>query len=190
MAMPITHRRFTVDEYHRMAEAGILTEDDRVELLDGEIVAMTPIGSRHAGCVNRLNRLFARVPGDAVLVSIQNPVILNQYWEPEPDVAVLRFRSDGYATAHPRPRDVLLLVEVADSSTQTDRQVKLAGYAAAGIPEVWIVDLTSDAIEVYREPEGEHYADRQILGREAPLTALNVPEMSVRVSDVLGSVPR
>jgi len=186
MAMPLLHHRFTVDEYHRMAEVGILTEDDRVELLDGQIVAMTPIGPPHAGCVTRLTRLLTRALGDAATVSIQNPVVLGAHWEPEPDVAVLAFRADGYAARHPGPRDVLLLIEVVDSSTHIDRRLKLPAYAAAGIPEAWLADLPADRIEVHRDPTPQGYAAVRIAERGDTVTPLALEGVSLRVDDVLG----
>ena len=187
MAMPITHRRFTVDEYHRMAEAGILTEDDRVELLDGEIVAMTPIGKRHAGIVARLERLLHHSIGDNAIVWGQNPIRLDRYGEPEPDVTLLKERTDFYTDRPPRPDDVLLLIEVADTSLRYDRGSKLRAYARARIPEVWIVDLTTDRVEVYREPRDDRYTDRQVAGRHATLAPVNVRAVRVRVSEIFGS---
>jgi Uma2 family endonuclease len=141
MGVQLARRLFTVAEYHKMAEAGILSEDDRVELLEGEIVAMSPIGSRHAGLVNRLNRLFSQRAGDQVVVSVQNPVRLGGYSEPQPDLALLRPRADFYTSSHPGPEDVLLAVEVAETSAAVDREVKVPLYARFGVPEVWLVDL-------------------------------------------------
>src|SRR6266571_3346407 len=181
MVMPLAHRRFTVDEYHRMAETGILAEDDRVELLDGEIVEMSPIGPRHAATVMRLDHLFNRLVGDRAFVSPQNPVRLDRYSEPEPDIAPVRPRADFYAAEHPSPRDTLLIVEVADTSLKYDRHTKLPSYARAAVPEVWLVDLTADRVERYREPRGEAYTDQQILGREATLTPLLLPGVSIRI---------
>ncbi len=186
MGMPLAHRRFTVDEYYRMAEAGILGEDDRVELLDGEIVEMTPNGSRHAAVVRRLDRLFHDVVRGAALVSVRNPVRLHRYGEPEPDIALLKPRDDCYAAAHPTAADVLLLVEVADTSLAYDHERKLPAYAAAGIPEVWLIDLTTDRIEVYREPDGGAYRDRRVLGRKATLTILRLPDITLAASEILG----
>src|SRR5688572_4509222 len=157
MAMPLAVRRFTVDEYHRMAEAGVFHEDDRVELLDGQIVHMTPIGIRHAACVNRLNALIVGLAGNQATVSIQNPLILGEHEEPQPDVAVLRYRADGYQTGHPRVPDTLLVVEVADTSVESDRQIKIPLYARAGIPEAWLVNLPGDDLEIYQQPEGGRY---------------------------------
>lgn len=167
----LSRHRFHVDEYHRMIEAGILTRNDRVELLDGEIVEMTPIGSRHVSCVGRLNRLLVMTLGERAFVSPQGAVTISDWSEPEPDIAVCRARPDDYATAVPATADTLLLVEVADTSLRKDRLAKLPLYAAAGVPEVWIVDLTADAIEVYREPDGSEYASREVVttGTIAPV---------------------
>jgi Uma2 family endonuclease len=186
MAMPLAHRRFTVDEYHRMAETGILGENDRVELLDGEIVEMTPIGPGHAGCVDDLVRLFYRVAGEAVILGVQRPLAVGTHWEPQPDVAVLKPRPQGYRRVHPRPSDVVLLIEVADSSLEFDRAVKLPLYARAGIAEVWLVNLRATQIEVYRAPRDGAYTDRRVLGRDATLTVLGLPGITLPARDILG----
>ena len=186
MAMPLQLHRFTVDEYQRMAEAGILTEDDKVELLDGQIVAMTPIGPPHAGCVTRLTRLLVRALGDMATVRVQSPVVLATHWAPEPDVAVLAFRADGYGTRHPSPGDVLLLIEVADSSTHVDRRVKLPAYAAAGIPEVWLADLPADRVEVHRDPTRKGYTSVRVAERGETVTPLALEGVSLRVDEILG----
>lgn len=185
MGMPLAHRRFTVDEYHRMAEAGILGEDDRVELLDGEIVQVSPIGARHAAAVTRLQRLLERLASDRAIVRVQQPVRLDSYSEPEPDVAVVEPRDDFYAGAHPAPAEILLIVEVADTSLRYDRRRKLPRYARAGIPEVWLVDLSTDRVARYREPRGDAYADQHTLGAEATLTPLGLPDIAIRVADLL-----
>ncbi|GIX47745.1 MAG: hypothetical protein KatS3mg131_1956 [Candidatus Tectimicrobiota bacterium] len=142
MAVTLPKRRFTVAEYHKLAEAGILSEDERVELIEGEIVAMAPIGSRHAGAVKRLLDQF--IPLQAarrVLLSVQDPIRLGEHSEPQPDVALLRPRPDFYAAEHPGPEEVLLVVEVAETSAEYDREVKVPLYARFGVPEVWLVDL-------------------------------------------------
>lgn len=136
MSVQLLRRSFTVEEYHRMAEAGILREDDRVELLEGEIVEMTPIGSRHAACVDRLNQLGVRGVGPRAIVRVQSPVRLGERSEPQPDLTLLRARPDFYAHAHPGPADVLLIIEVAEASADADRTVKMPLYARAAIPEV------------------------------------------------------
>ena len=185
MAVQVERVRFTVDDYHRMAEAGILSEDDRVELIDGEIVRMSPIGNRHAWCVRRLVQLLTRRTGDhEAIVDSQNPIRLGPYSEPQPDVVVLRFREDYYPE-HPTPTDVLLVIEVADTSLAYDRQVKLPLYAQAGIPEVWLVDLTGDAIERHSEPSEGGYRRVERVGRGETLVSLSLPSLTLRVDDVL-----
>jgi len=180
---------FTVEDYHRLAEAGILGDDDRVELLDGQVVEMTPIGPDHAGCVDALIRLLSPLAGTAAIVRVQNPIVLGQRWEPQPDVTLLRPRPDGYRRTHPGPEDVLLVIEVADASLPTDREVKLPRYAAAGIPEAWLVDLAGDVIEVHRQPGAEGYREVRVLGRGETLAALRVPAGVLSVDEVLGPRP-
>jgi Uma2 family endonuclease len=186
MAVEILRRRFTVEEYHRMGEAGILREDDRVELIDGEIVEMTPIGSRHAACVKRLMHLFVRALAARAVVSVQDPIAIPPESEPQPDLALLRPRADFYAGAHPEARDVLLVVEVADTTGPFDRGVKIPLYARAGISEVWLVDLTADVIEVHRRPGGGRYADLQRQARGERLVCQAFPDVELSVDDVLG----
>ena len=145
MPVQASRRLFTVHEYYRMAEAGIFGEDDRVELLSGEIVEMTPIGSRHAAAVSRLIHVFtARLSGTAIL-RVQDPLRLDNYSEPQPDLAIVRLRQDFYRDAHPDAADVLLLIEVADTSGDIDRTVKIPLYARSGVAEVWVVDLQDQA---------------------------------------------
>ncbi|MGH7699531.1 MAG: Uma2 family endonuclease, partial [Gemmatimonadales bacterium] len=189
MSAPLSTRRFTVDEYHRMAEAGILDRDERVELLDGEIIVMSPIGSRHAAAVDRLNHGLTRRAGQRAIVRVQNPIVLGSHGEPQPDVCLLKPRADFYAGAHPRAEDVLLVVEVADTSDQDDRERKIPAYARAGIPEAWLVALPADAVEVYREPMPEGYREVRRLERGATLTPLRLPELTLAVDDVLGPRP-
>ena len=153
-----TRRRFTVAEYYAMAEAGILAPDERVELLDGDVIAMPPIGDWHASRVMRINNsMLPPVQGRAI-VSVQGPVRLDDASEPEPDVMLLRWRDDFYESGHPRPADVLLLIEVSDTTVDYDRSSKLAAYAAAGIPEVWIASRRDRRIESYADPAGDAYA--------------------------------
>jgi Uma2 family endonuclease len=160
---PARHR-LNVDAYYRMAEAGILTDPHRVELIDGEIIDMPAIGSPHAAITNRFARTFSRALRDEVaLVAVQSPLRLDAYNEPEPDVMLLRPRADGYRASHPGAADVLLVIEVSESSLAYDRSVKLQLYAGFGVPEVWIVDLIGTALEVCREPREGAYASRERL---------------------------
>jgi len=149
----------TVGDYHEMARTGTFREDDRVELIEGELVVMSPISSRHASCVKKLAHRLIRIAGRRAIIGVQDPVRLGDVSEPEPDIAILLFRDDFYRGRHPEPSDVALLVEVADTSLSLDRRVKLPLYARHGIPEVWIVDLTGNRIEVHRVPGPDGYAD-------------------------------
>ena len=153
-----TRRRFTVHDYHRMGESGILSEDDRTELIDGEIVQMTPIGGRHAACVNELTRILVGAVGRDAVVSVQNPIRLDDFHEPQPDLAVLRRREDYRSGRLPGSDDVVLLIEVADTTLRYDRGVKLPLYARAGIPEVWLVDLGGGILERHIESGGAGFA--------------------------------
>ena len=153
----VPRRLLTVDEYHRMAEAGILTHDDRVELIEGELVAMAPIGSEHAAASNSLNRMLVLAVGDHGIVAVGNPVRLGRHSEPQPDFSILKPRDD-YKKVLPRPEDTMLAVEVANTSLNYDRNVKLALYARSGIPEVWIVNLVAEEVEVHRLPSADGYA--------------------------------
>ncbi len=163
---------------------GILSEEDRVELLDGEIVEMHAIGSRHFACVNALNQLLVGALSGRAVVSLQGPVHLSRYSIPEPDVAVLWPSADGYARGLPGPEETLLLVEVADNSLRLDRAIRVPLYAAAGIPEVWIVDLTTDAVELHREPHGPDYGlcTRVTEGTVAPVA---FPDLEIDVARIL-----
>jgi Uma2 family endonuclease len=186
MAVYASRREWSVADYERMLETGILTENDRVELLDGEIVKISPIGSRHAACVNRLVLLLIEHVGRSAIVAAQNPVRLSDYSEPQPDLSVCRAREDFYASSHPEPEDVLLLVEVADSSLMFDREEKSPLYAAAGIPELWIVDLAGQTITVYGEPGDATYRAQQQFGRGQTLVSRALPELKLPVDLVLG----
>jgi Uma2 family endonuclease len=181
----VPRRLLTVDEYHRMGEAGILTEDDRVELIEGELVELAPIGSAHVAASNTLTRLLVMAVGDRGIVSVQNPVRLTRRSEPQPDFAVLRPRSD-YATMLPRPEDTFLVVEVAASSLDYDRTVKLALYARSRIPEVWIVNLSAGDVETYHSPVGDRYASMARAGRSDTLTITALPEVRITVADIFG----
>lgn len=152
-------RPITVDAFHRMGEAGILGEGDRVELIDGEIIDMSPIGALHAAIVDAIVRHFGRHAGESVVVRCQNPLRLDDVNEPEPDVAILRPRHDLYTTAHPGPADVLLVVEVADTSLAYDTGVKVPLYARHGIPEVWVIDVATRRTTVFRRPADSRYVE-------------------------------
>src|SRR5919204_3664769 len=175
MAVQLVRRRFTTAEYEQMGETGILGEDDRVELIDGEVIEMSPIGRRHVAGVLRLERLLGDRFRDVALVSSQNPVSLPPYDEPQPDVALLVPRADFYVSGLPGAADVLLLIEVADQSARYDREVKVPRYARVGIREVWVVDLEHDRLLAYRDPAGGAYQVVQTLRRGEAVSPLGFP---------------
>lgn len=182
----VARRLFSVEDYHRMGEAGVFGPEDRVELLGGEIVAMSPIGSKHAACVKRLARLFSVRLGDRAIVSVQDPVRLDPRSEPEPDVALLQPRADFYGAGHPAPKDVLLLVEVSDSTQEYDRGQKLPAYARAAVAEVWIVDLPGQIVEVYRAPRADGYGHARSFRRGEFLVPSAFADARIGVDEILG----
>ena len=182
----VARRPLTVAEYHLMGEAGILTEDDRVELIEGQLIAMSPIGSDHSGTVNALTRMLVLAVGDRGVVAVQNPVQLDDFSEPQPDFSVLKPREDDYRRATPRPDEVLLIIEVAKSSLAYDRAVKRALYARHGIPEFWIVNLAAGEVEVCRNPAGEEYASVSRVGRDRTLEPELLPGAAISVAALLG----
>lgn len=186
MAVQISRRLFTVAEYHQMTQSGILAEDDRVELIEGEIVEMSPIGSRHAACVKRLNRLLTQQVGERALIGVQDPIRLSEHSEPQPDLTLLRLRSDFYALAHPEPDEVLLLIEVAETSAGFDREVKVSLYARAGISELWLVDLAGERVEIYRQPSAQGYEEVRQLQRGQHLSPQAFRDLTITVDEILG----
>lgn len=186
MTVDATRRVFSVDEYHRMGEAGILTEDDRVELIEGEIVQMTPVGSRHAACVDRLNQLLGRALGQRAIIRIQSPIHLSDLSEPEPDLTLLVPREDFYAEAHPTPNEILLVVEVGDSSRSFDAETKAPLYARHGIPELWLVDLETAEVTVHREPTPDGYRSVELETGDAPLSPEAFPAIRLTVPAIVG----
>ena len=177
---------FSVQDYYRMAETGILRADARVELIEGEIIDMPPIGSRHAGTVNQLSRILQKSVGERAIVQVQNPVRLSESSEPEPDISLLYPRADFYKSAHPASSDVLLIIEVAETTLAYDRSVKAPLYARSGIPEYWIIDLEHGQLERYREPHELTYArvDRPAVDRPIALEAL--PELQLEIGAIFG----
>jgi len=177
---------FTIEMYHKLGELGVFDEDDRVELLDGQIVEMTPIGAAHGACVLRLNTLLARRSSSGVAVSMQNPVVLGPRWEPQPDIAALK-RSGGFGGAWvPSARDVVLVIEVADSSLERDRDLKIPRYARDGIPEAWLVDLNDESISLFRNPGPEGYSEAVTVTRGAILRPVHLPDVEITADEILG----
>ena len=181
--------RFSVNDYYGIVDAGILLQDARVELLEGQIIDMFPIGPFHSGTVDRLTNLFVLRGGGRWIVRAQNPVRLSDRSEPQPDLALLRLREDFYTKSHPTPADTLLLVEVADSSLRFDREEKLPVYARAGIVEFWLINLVERVIEVYREPSQEAGVYRSVARLSAPeqFAPAAFPDVALSVAELLSS---
>lgn len=186
MAVTLARHRFTADEYHKMGETGILGPEDRVELIEGEIVDMPPIGRRHMSCVDLLTHLFVLGPGNEAIVRVQGAIRLNIRSEPQPDLIVLRPRADFYRDVDATPDDVLLLVEVADTTVNFDRRVKVPLYARAGIRELWLVDLTSDSVTVYPQPRRGSYADVAVVRGDDELSPLAFPNFTLTPARIFG----
>jgi Uma2 family endonuclease len=180
-----TRRRFTIDEYHRMAETGIFGSDERMELIDGEIVSMSPMGSRHAAVIRRIERMASKAVAESGLVQTQMPIKLNGDSEPEPDLAIVRSRDDFYEDEHARADDVLLLIEVSDSSLNYDSTTKRDLFARHCIAEYWVVDLNSDTITVYQAADGNHYSRKTSYSRGE---SFNSPAINttIAVNECLG----
>jgi Uma2 family endonuclease len=185
MPVDIIKRRFTADEYQQMGQAGILPESDRVELIDGEIVTMTPIGPRHCAAVDRATRTFVTRMSDRAIVRVQGAVRLDLFTEPEPDIVLIRPRDDFYASAHPGPADILLIVEMADSSLDYDREVKALLYARLGVPEYWLADLAGQQLSAYSRPEGGRYQEVRLYHRGETLAPRLRPDCPIAIDDLL-----
>ena len=177
---------FTTTEYHKLLETGFFTEDDRVELIDGEIITMSPIGPKHAASVKRLIAFLNRKISAAMLIGAQDPITLNEFSAPQPDISILNFRDDYYASGHPEPEDTLIAIEVADSSVEYDRQVKIPKYAEAGIPEAWLIDLINDRIEIYALPAEGIYQEIRIVLRHQKIISRTLPQLELKAEDILG----
>ena len=186
MSVQLQKRLFTVKEYHSMTEVGILSEGDRVELIEGEIVKMPAIGTRHASSVKRLTRRLGLIPEYRATLGVQDPIQLSERTEPQPDFVLLEPRADYYATAHPVPSEVLLLVEVSDSTVDYDRDVKVSIYARSLIQEVWLVDLVESCLEVYRQPGPNGYSLMLKFWRGQQVAPLAFPDLEVSVDFILG----
>ncbi|MGD9894266.1 MAG: Uma2 family endonuclease [Dehalococcoidia bacterium] len=178
--------RFTAADYHRMGEVGIFHPDDRVELIEGVILRMSPIGDRHAGRVIVLTRIFSLTLGERAYISVQNAVRLSEHSEPEPDLVVMRLPEAGESVRAPHPRDILLLIEVSDTTLGFDRDTKVPLYAEAGIPEVWILDLPGDRLRIYRDPSNGEYRSITVLTRDDRVSLTAFPDITLTVEEILG----
>lgn len=183
MTVHLKRQLFTVAEYYKMAEVGIIKSTDRVELINGDIIPMSPIKSPHAGIVDFLVEMLVITLHGEYVIKGQNPLRLSNTSEPEPDIVVAKFRKDRYASKHPRPKDVFLLIEVSDSTLDKDRKIKLPLYAKAGIPEYWIINIPKKQIEVYREPTDKKYATKKIYKKSQKVKSEAV-DFEIKVSDI------
>lgn len=177
--------RFTVDEYYRMAEAGILDEDDRVELIDGQILVMEPISSEHGGHTRVLTHLFMPLVGDRAIISIQSPIQIDRFNHPQPDVVLCRPRDDFYKRSHPAPSDILLLIEVAWTSAARDRRLKIPLYGRAGILEFWLIDIPNRTLEVYTSPSDDGYDRVARLRAGETVRPVAFGDLEIRIEDVV-----
>ncbi len=175
----------SVNDYQKMAETGILNETARVELIAGEIIDMAPIGSRHAAMVNRLMRLLVNATANAAIVSVQNPIVLGDYSEPEPDIALLKPKANDYEDALPTAQDILLLIEVADSTLLYDRQIKAPLYAEFAIPELWLIDIQQSTMTIFQQPIDKNYSLELKINTAAAVTPLLLPDVKLNLQKVL-----
>jgi len=181
----VSKKLFTVDEFYRMSEAGILPEDGRFELIRGEIIEMPTPKPPHSGPVNRLNQLFSITLGKSVIVSVQNPIGIDEYSEPQPDLVLLKPRPDFYAESHPMPENVLLAVEISNTTVQYDSEIKGPLYAEAGIAEYWQVDIQKNVLIVRTNPKNGEYQDVQIFERGQTISLQGLPSVSFAVDEIL-----
>lgn len=179
-------RLFTVDEYYKMAESGILQPDERTELIKGVIYKMSPPNPPHAGCVDTLAEMLTEMGQGATQVKSQNPLHVSGDSEPEPDIALVKARADKYRKRHPTPSDAFLVVEVSDSTLSSDRREKVPMYAEANVQVLWIVDIQGEAIEVYTNPAQGQYTKFERIGRGRTLEVPGIPNATVNVDDILG----
>jgi len=181
-------RLWTVEEYHRMAEAGIFGADERVELLEGNIIWMIAKGTAHRSAVGRTDYLLKNRLGNRAWVSIQDPVKLNERSEPEPDIAVVKVDPLDYADHHPTPSEVYLIIEVADSSLRLDCETKAKAYSKAGIKEYWVLDVVSRQLHVFRESAQDGYQSKVILSEDETISPLEFPDLQITVLEMLPMV--
>ena len=184
MQTEVQRRLFTVHDYHKMVDAGILSEDDRVELIRGEVLAMSPIGTRHNAAILRATQALVRIVGDQAIIGVQGSIRLDEYDEPQPDVYLLRPKEDFYASAHAGPQDIFLIIEMADSSLEYDREIKMHLYAETGIPEYWIANLRDDTLIAFSDSRKKGYATIRQYQRGESITPTLLPDCSIPV-DVL-----
>ncbi len=180
-SIPITTPtfNFSVEAYHKMAETGIIKPTDRVELIEGKIITMSPMKSAHAACVRRLGDILRHIASVKAIISEEKAITLSNHSEPQPDITIAKYRDDYYEMAHPTPADIFVLIEVALSTQKYDKETKVPLYASYNIPEVWVVDLKEKVIEVYKNPKGEAYTSKKIFGLNDVLKSSFVEQLAV-----------
>jgi len=186
MELALKRYHFTVDDFNTMAEQGLFDPTDRLELIEGEIIEMSPFGKLRARCVDYLNHFLAQLLDKSAIIRIQSPIILDDLSEPQPDIAILRHKSDFYKESHPHAADVLLVIEVADTTVEYDRTIKLPKYAKAGIPEAWFIDLGAERVEVHTDPKNNTYGIVKIYQRGENTTSESFSNLTMKVDDILG----
>ena len=182
----LPRRKFTIDEYHNFIETGVFKPEERIELWEGEFVEMSPIGKRHAGIVAALTAYFNHLLYQTAVVWAQNPIILNDFSEPQPDLALLRRREDFYRDENATAKDVLIVMEIADTTLKYDRDVKFPRYAASGIEEAWLIDLENDRVEIHSQPTEFGYSLVKILHRRQTAESTVLPQIKISVGEILG----
>ena len=185
MQAEVSTKKFTVDDYYRMAEVGIIGPEERVELIDGQIVQMSPRGIRHIAATHRANTLFTEALGRRVIVSVQNPLRLDRFNEPQPDIIILKPQRDFYASRNSGPEDASLVIEISDTSLSYDRKVKIPHYAAKRVAEVWIENLKDDVLLVYRDPARGTYNTNLTLRRGDTVSPVALSDVVFKVEDLL-----
>lgn len=182
----LLRKKFTITEFEQMAETGIIKDEDRFELIEGELIDMGKIGNRHAACVRRLLRLLTQVIADQAIIDVQNPIQLGNYSQPQPDLAILSRKNDYYEAAHPTPEDIFLLVEVADTTIETDREIKIPLYAKHNIIEVWLINLNREVVEVYSQSNLNSYTEEKIFTKGQIISPISFPEININVDKIFG----
>ncbi len=177
MTVQLLTHKFTTQQYHLIHEAGVFAEGDRLELINGEITKMSPTGRKHAACINRLVRSFTKKLGAQIVLSVQNSIRMDDNSQPQPDLAILKLRNDFYEEGLPKPSDILLIIEVADSTIAYDRDIKMPLYAAAGIPEMWLFDVNQKVIEAYSLPSSSRYKQMRRYEANDTLAMIAFPDV-------------
>jgi len=183
----VAPKRFRVEDFRKMTEVGILPEESGWEIIDGYLIDKMSIGSKHAGTVKILNRILTIWAEKNAIVSVQDPIHIDEYNEPEPDIALLKPREDFYTKSHPTPSDVLLLIEVSDSTVEHDRETKKTLYAEAGIAEFWLINLKNKTIEVYTQPKNSSYYSARILESGETIESAAIENLTLTVEEILGT---